>query len=298
MAALQCILIQTISPRITVGTLSCYNTHAMQFDRPDLKKTEHRPGIKEIMENVREALGTYSNRSFYADLHAIASDKAVPEHLRDRAQNFLHDGRNHPLSWDIVDAIVARRLPRAPEGYLAIETFRLTEHLGVQTVHTAIEHCLAVRGVPVTILTNRAEWEKHKAAIGNFCVYARGGNGIATVFFSPQAQQEILAAAPQSRDASTEVLRERSRPPEAPSAPSVHAVEIAPAPPVPEHETQIAQLRERLSAIRIHLYRGNRQEVDMILRLLTNDTAPHDAQHYALRISQLEIIARRNQHDD
>ncbi len=283
------------APQIHTGTrMFWYYTHRMNFDRPISSETAARLGVRDVIARVRQALGTYSNRSFYEDIRAIAEDESVPHALRDTAQKFLTDARKHALTADIVDAIIARRLPRAPDGYKTVEEIRLAEHLGVENVRTTIQFLLWVRGIPDSVLSHPNDWKAYEHDIKDFCIFARGDNGMTTIFFSPTAQQEILTSIRRGTKPAQHVTDEHQDQHSVVQASS----ENSSAAFAPEHEAQIQALKERLIAILPYLYRGNRYEGNQILKLLTPNIAPHDAQYYALRILALERIARHNQFED
>lgn len=256
------------------------------------EKNERGLSVRESVEYLREKLGTYSNYLFAKDITGIEEDTTLPESTRGQAQAYKANPRLG-VNKDLLEAIIARRLPEAPQGFIAQDQLRTRSGGSWEEFKEVIKAFIRIKGYNAETLTNIATWRKEQDQLAHLFVHARsGGNGYTSIFFSPEAQKEIIR-----------MIEEKRR--------SVHEPKPQAAPPkarIPlqepkterprTHEQGIIDLKRRIAVILPDLLSHEQRRAEEINRLLSPNTNPRDAEYLGQEIRKLETAARRNRQDE
>lgn len=257
-------------------------------------------GRNEAITLLRERLGTYSYVKLKKDLNALRASSN--ESLANQVNKIL-TRRDAKITPEIITAICEINPRQAPENFISRDELQKNVFGGSwDGLNKALKDFLRRQGYPPEVLTDINTWKQYPE-LARLFVHARSqGNGYTSVFFSPKVTGqlgEIRNDLPRRSD------RFPIYPPSTKTTPppvDLHPVipfNPKPIPPSPEpvrpehdkeawHKNQIAQLRKRIRKIFRQLHGEDKSEMRRIHHALTPETSPIDAQHFALKIREIE----------
>ncbi len=244
-------------------------------------------GVRESVEYLRKKLGTYSNYLFAKDITGIEEDTALPESMRAQAQAYRTNPRLG-VNKDLLEAIIARRLPEAPQGFIAQDQLRTRSGGSWEELKRTMNAFVRIKGYDPITLTDVAAWRKKKDELKDLFIHARSGdNGYTSIFFSPKAQEEIIR-----------MMQEKKRKVYEPKQQIPGEYSPIGRDGNAQHEREIIKLKKRIVAIYSDLLPHEQREAEKINAQLSLNIEPRNAEYLGQGIRKLETAARRNRQDE
>lgn len=257
--------------------------------------------VRDAIAYVRSHVRTYSDYRLRNDIGALSQEANIPSSLREKLNAYNANARSG-IAKEILDAIIERALLPAPEGYEGLDEIRKQAQCSAELVQKLLPTFLNIHGFSDDVLTDIAAWHAGGEELKKIFLHARSRvNGSASVFFSPEGQKALVRFIAEHKRKYGDTNSTRT--PASPiKTPLPKKSDTRPASPKPEQQNPVAPLLTRLAKINPNglssdAERKEAQEIAKKLREQGTSLNPHDGQHYAKRITELENSARRNSED-
>ena len=245
--------------------------------------------VRAAVEYIRDKVGTYSIYLLNKDIQVLLQ---TDHPARTVAEQYTRE-KNNGVPVDVLDWIISyRTLPQPPEGYLALDALRKSQTIGFETLMAAIQKLLRLLNAPSEVLKNNEAYLQHAERLAQYCLYARGANGVPTIFFSPAGQDRIARMIEeQQRRPNGKVKKEALK---------LKPKKKKPATPTPEplgHMGAVDKLRARIIAILDDLDDAEKVLAKKMLNRLTDTVEHTDALYMHQQILNLEASAKQNREE-